>query len=107
MSNLRQTRDENFFTNVFETGLLSVITQSKYDWSLFQDEGNGYFYFLDQLPPTFVKTNGQQGRPSVPEWKKQEMADKGLFISTRNQPHPVTGEAGCMVYVKRIAKATR
>ena len=52
--------NENYFTNVFETGLLSVSTQSKYDWSLFQEEGNGYFYFIEQLPATFVKTNGQQ-----------------------------------------------
>ncbi len=77
--------DENYFKNVFESGLLSINNQSTYDWYRLQDEGNGFFKRQDELPKTFVKTNGQQGRPNVPVWKKQEMKDKGLVISTRSQ----------------------
>ena len=98
--------DENYFENVFESGLLSVNTRSKYNWDKLQEHGNGFFKDINELPKTFVKTNGQQGRPNVPAWKKVEMKEKGLVIRTKSQDHPKeVGREGCMVFVQRVAKA--
>jgi len=98
------TSSENYFENVFENGLLESNNKSKYTWNLLDQAGNAFFVDINDLPNTFIKTDGKQGRPNAPAAKKKEMKAKGCFISTRAQPHPTTGKDGCMVYVKQISK---